>query len=180
MRERLIWFSAGLLGLLLAAALAGATSRVTTPDVGLAGEPVSAGEALAPPATAGGTAQPVTALPARAVKRAKTAVAKKKKSSAKAARAAKRAAKAVRVPALASTAPKTATGPARKRTSTTAKPKPKATATVKQTTVQRRRPPAVAPALTTPTITVDEHGGDVSGKDGGDGGSGRGRGGGDD
>src|SRR4051812_4426846 len=141
MRERMIWISAGLLGLLLAAALASATSRVSTPDVGLAGEPVSAGEALAPPAgTSGGTAQPLTATPARA---AKHVTAKKKKVSAKraASSAKKQASKAIRAPALAATAPKAATAPVpRSRTTTTATTAKKATAVIKPTTVKRKPP----------------------------------------
>ncbi|HWC26454.1 MAG TPA: hypothetical protein VG474_07720 [Solirubrobacteraceae bacterium] len=52
MRERTIWIAAGLLGLLVAVGLAVLTNHVARPPVGLSGEPVSAGEQLAPPRTA--------------------------------------------------------------------------------------------------------------------------------
>jgi hypothetical protein len=60
MRERLTWIGLGALGLLVAAALGVATSRLTEAPVGLAAEPVSAGQALAPaPApTEAATAKP--------------------------------------------------------------------------------------------------------------------------
>jgi len=51
MRERTIWISAGLLGLVVAVGLALLTSHVSQPAVGVPGAPVSAGEALAPPRT---------------------------------------------------------------------------------------------------------------------------------
>lgn len=63
MRERTIWISAGLLGLGVAVALALLTSRVAQPPVGLSGEPVSAGRALAPARTA--TTAPARAQPRR-------------------------------------------------------------------------------------------------------------------
>jgi len=52
MRERTIWISAGLLGLAVAVALAVLTSHVSQPPVGVPGEPVSAGQQLAPARTA--------------------------------------------------------------------------------------------------------------------------------
>lgn len=157
MRERLIWISAGLMGLLLAAALASATNRVTQPDVGLAGEPVSAGEALAPPPqTTVTVTTPAPAAKARPAKRAK-------KKQAEAAR------KAV-TPALATlparviprtTAPSASrpasSGAGRKRTTTTTtkrRPAPVAKVTI---------PKVVSPVLAPPTVTVDEAA-DASGK----------------
>lgn len=47
-RERTTWIAAGLLGLVAAIALAVLTNRVSQPPVGLTGQPISAGEALAP------------------------------------------------------------------------------------------------------------------------------------
>ncbi len=58
MRERTIWIAAGLLGLVVAVALAVLTSSVSQPPVGAPGEPVSAGRQLAP-------ARTTTARPAR-------------------------------------------------------------------------------------------------------------------
>ena len=58
MRERMLWIGIGVLSLLLAAALGLATSRLTEAPVGLSAEPVSAGEALAPTATATPTRTP--------------------------------------------------------------------------------------------------------------------------
>lgn len=58
MRERTIWIAAGLLGLVIAVALAMLTSSVSQPPVGAPGEPVSAGRQLAP-------ARTTTARPAR-------------------------------------------------------------------------------------------------------------------
>ncbi|MFP5361312.1 MAG: hypothetical protein ACLGI5_01125 [Thermoleophilia bacterium] len=52
MSERTIWIAAGLLGLVVAVALAVLTSHVSQPPVGVPGEPVSAGKALAPARTA--------------------------------------------------------------------------------------------------------------------------------
>jgi hypothetical protein len=154
MRERLIWISAGLLGLLLAAALASATSSVTTPDVGLAGEPVSAGEALAPPATVPAAAPVVKSIRATRVKK----VAKKAKKKAKKRTVA--AAPKAAVSPLAAVAPPAATASPKPRKKAAAKPK--ASATIKPAT--RTRPKVVpkvnAPVLTTPTLTVDSHGGD--------------------
>jgi hypothetical protein len=70
MRERTIWISAGLLGLGVAVALALLTSRVAQPPVGLSGEPVSAGRALAPARTA--TTAPAGAQPRRPAVRTST------------------------------------------------------------------------------------------------------------
>jgi hypothetical protein len=64
MRERMLWIAGGLVGLLLAGALALVTSGLTQPPVGLADEPVSAGEALAP-REASRTAPAAPAAPAR-------------------------------------------------------------------------------------------------------------------
>lgn len=175
MRERLIWIFAGLLGLLLAAALASATSRVTRPDVGLAGEPVSAGEALAPAAT-------TTAAPRAALVKAKA----KAKRAKKRARKARKSSPSVTVAA----APRHVTGSTTSKAfvvaprastpanTTTAKKKPRSPAAVATLT----RPKVVTPILprpaTRPVVTVP----DVSGRDGGDGAdrSGKGGGGGDD
>jgi hypothetical protein len=52
MRERLVWIGLGLLGLVAAAAIGLAASKVTDAPIGLSAEPVSAGEALAPKRTA--------------------------------------------------------------------------------------------------------------------------------
>jgi hypothetical protein len=48
MPERTIWIAAGLLGLIIAVALAVLTSYVARPPAGLTSEPVSAGRQLAP------------------------------------------------------------------------------------------------------------------------------------
>ena len=68
MRERTIWIAAGLLGLVVAIALALLTSHVSQPPVGVPGEPVSAGRQLAPPRAATATrparARPATTPPA--------------------------------------------------------------------------------------------------------------------
>ena len=48
MPERTIWIAAGLLGLIVAVALAVLTSYVARPPAGLTSEPVSAGRQLAP------------------------------------------------------------------------------------------------------------------------------------
>ncbi len=61
MRERTIWIAAGLLGLVVAVALAMLTSSVSQPPVGAPGEPVSAGRQLAPARTT----TPTTVRPAR-------------------------------------------------------------------------------------------------------------------
>jgi hypothetical protein len=52
MRERLIWICIGAVGLVLAAGLGLAAGELTSTPVGISAEPVSAGEALAPKATA--------------------------------------------------------------------------------------------------------------------------------
>jgi hypothetical protein len=180
MRERLIWISAGLLGLVLAAALASATSRVTTPDVGLAGEPVAAGEALAPPRAQATTttsrelraprrakARPAKARPAkRARKRTAAARPRRAAASAPATPATARPAEPTRTPARTRTRPKRSTSHA------TAKSRPAVRAKI-------NRPNVPARVLTPPpTVTVEDHGGDgSSGTDSGDR-SGKGNGGG--
>jgi hypothetical protein len=170
MRERVFWISAGLLGLLLAAALAGATSRVTRPDVGLAGEPVSAGEALAPPVrTVTVPAAPVAR--ARPVKHAKKRVTKHRAHVVKA--TAPRANTALRVTAAPAPATVARSPLTTSRPKVTAKITPSPRAKVK-------RPLAPIPALTVPTPTVETEN-HVSGNDGGgDSGSGKGKGGGGD
>lgn len=65
MRARLPWILAGLAGLVAAAALGLAASRLTEPPVGLSGEPVSAGEALAPGRTTATTPRRAVTTPAR-------------------------------------------------------------------------------------------------------------------
>lgn len=167
MRERLIWISAGLLGLVFAASLAMATSRVTKPDVGLAGEPVSAGQALAPPPATAPAAAPAEARPGS------RPAAKKKQQ-----RTAERQGRATPVAAarptvVAPSVPSTpavrrpAAAPARRRTrtttSTTAGPR-SGEAAKPPVRVTAPRPAAPAPVLTTPTLTVPDEP-DVSGKD---------------
>lgn len=58
MSERTIWICAGLLGLAVAVGLALLMSRVSQPPVGVPGEPVSAGQQLAPARTAARAQQP--------------------------------------------------------------------------------------------------------------------------
>jgi uncharacterized membrane protein YgcG len=188
MRERLIWISSGLLGLVLAAALTSATSRVTRPDVGLAGEPVAAG-ALAPPTSDGrrnlpaairATARPAKRTRKRAKKRTATASSRRATAPAPPAAAATPAA-----PAATAAAPRrtrTRTRPARSATRATAKSRPAVRAKINRPPVPLRIPP--------PTATVDDHGGgdhsgrdssgDGSGKDGGGSSGGGSHGGGDD
>lgn len=64
MRERTIWISAGLLGLAVAIALAVLTGYVSQPPVGVPGEPVSAGQQLAPARTTSAAARARPARPA--------------------------------------------------------------------------------------------------------------------
>ncbi|MEA2148725.1 MAG: hypothetical protein QOD69_555 [Solirubrobacteraceae bacterium] len=162
MRERLIWISAGLLGLLLAAALAGATSRVTRPDVGLAGEPVSAGQALAPPPATTVTVAVPARVKARPAKRAQKHVKAARKAPARPAPAAP----AKRVPAPATTA-------AAKKPARAASRRKRASTTATTTTAKKRTPAVVGkvktpkivpPVLPTPTVTVETKGGDEAGK----------------
>jgi hypothetical protein len=180
MRERLIWISAGLLGLVVAAALASATSRVTSPDVGLAGEPVAAGEALAPPRVQATT---TTSRAVRAPRRASARPARvrpakraRKRTAATRSRSRRAAASAPATPAAARPAARTRTRtrPRGKRSTAhvTAKSRPAVRAKI-------NRPEVPARVLTPPpTVTVEDHGGDGSaGRDSGDS-SGKGRGGG--
>jgi uncharacterized membrane protein YgcG len=175
MRERVIWISAGLLGLVLAAAMASATSRVATPDIGLAGEPVAAG-ALAPPTSKVRRSLPaVTRATARPAKR--TAKRAKKRAAPSSARRAAAAAPAT----PAASAPAAAATPAPTRTRTRARragPVTRATAKSPPAVKARINRPAVPPRIPTPppTVTVDDHGGggDVSGKDHSGDGSGKG------
>ncbi|MEA2156087.1 MAG: hypothetical protein QOE11_2227 [Solirubrobacteraceae bacterium] len=181
MRERLIWISAGVLGLLLAAALASATSRVSTPDVGLAGEPVSAGEALAPPARTVTVPTPAAAVSKTKARRAKRATAKLRRSILKHPTQAVAPLRAA-TPAANSAPKPAATAPARRATATATKPRVSATSTPARVTAStpakpKPRPvvtpaPAPAPAVAAaPTATVPhEAAGDVSGKGGGKGG----------
>ena len=70
MSERAIWISAALLGLAVAVGLAILTSHVSQPPVGVPGEPVSAGQQLAPARSAdrdARTAGTVAAPPVAAV-----------------------------------------------------------------------------------------------------------------
>jgi uncharacterized membrane protein YgcG len=196
MRERLIWISAGLLGLVLAAAMASATSRVATPDVGLAGEPIAAGQALAPPTSKVRRNLPVASrAKARPAKRKR---AKKRAAPRSVARRAAATAPAAATPAASAPAAAATPAPARTRprrtgstTRATAKSRPKSVPAVKAN-VNRPAVPARIPTPP-PTVTVDDHGGggdasgkdrsgDGSGKGGGDAGSGGGKigGGGDD
>jgi hypothetical protein len=180
MRERLIWISAGLLGLVLAAALASATSRVTTPDVGLAGEPVAAGEALAPPRAQATT---TTSREARAPRRAKARPAKARPAKRARKRTAQRtaAARPRRATASAPATPAAARPATRTRTRTRPKHSTSHATAKSQPAVRAKinRPKVPARVLTPPpTVTVEDHGGDVSsGKDSGDS-SGKGKGGG--
>jgi uncharacterized membrane protein YgcG len=176
MRERVIWISAGVLGLVLAAAMASATSRVATPDIGLAGEPVAAG-ALAPP-----TSKVRRSLPAVTRARAHPAKRTAKRAAPSSARRAAAAAPAPAAATPAASAPAAAATPAPARTRArragtatraTAKSRPKSPPAVKA----KINRPAVPPRIPTPppTVTVDDHGGgDVSGKDHSGDGSGKG------
>ncbi len=66
MPERTIWIAAGLLGLIIAVALAVLTSYVAQPPAGLTSEPISAGRQLAPARTTSTATPPPGAPPRRA------------------------------------------------------------------------------------------------------------------
>ena len=57
-RSTTAWFALALVGLLVAAGASLAASRLASQDIGLASEPLTAGDSLAPGTTTGRSAQP--------------------------------------------------------------------------------------------------------------------------